>query len=124
MTLQESRQEFFDRWDAMQIENRKSYLKSFESLDDNKVVCTEWWLKSEDYDTKTWSHDKGETGGYVHDFKSIRRSIITIGTEKQEALLMLDLNVQIKDSWNTELTEEYNQLYIDNNNQALLINLK
>tara|TARA_R110000787_G_scaffold192616_1_gene304155 strand:+ start:190 stop:564 length:375 start_codon:yes stop_codon:yes gene_type:complete len=124
MTLQESREAFFVRWDARQLENRKSYLKSFESLDDNKVVCTEWWLKSEDYDTKTWSNDGGETGGYINDFKSTRRSLITVGTEKQEALLMLDLNVQIKDSWNTELTEEYNQLYIDNNNQALLINLK
>ena len=123
MTLQESRQAFFDRWESKQKENRKGYVASYEKLDDTEVICTEWLLKGEDYPTNVWSHSQGQTGGYVKDFKTIERSIATIGTRKQEAFLMLDLEVQIKDSWEQPLTKEYENIYLQNNKEALLINL-
>lgn len=124
MSLQQRRQKFFDEWAAMKKIRRVESLARIEVLDDKEITCTEWWLKGEDLPTNVWSHNKGQTGGYIQDFKTVGRSIITVGTKKQEALLMLDLEVQVKDNWETPLSSEYKQLYLQNNKQALLINLK
>ena len=111
MSLQQRRQKFFDEWAAMKKIRRVESLARIEVLDDKEVICTEWWLKGEDLPTNVWSYDKG---GYIQDFKTVGRSIITVGTEKQTAILMLDLDVQIKDSWETPLSSEYKQLYLQN----------
>ena len=121
MSLQQRRQKFFDEWAAYKKKSRKEALIRYETLDDKEITCTEWWLKGEDLPTNVWSYDKG---GYIQDFKTVGRSIITVGTKKQEALLMLDLEVQVKDNWETPLSDDYKQLYLQNNKQALLINLK
>jgi hypothetical protein len=79
-----------------------------EKLDDTKVIATKWYAKPELTKAKTWSHYGGHTGGWINDYESLSRIFITVGTEKQEALLM----------------RSYKQLYLQNNKQAVLINLK
>ena len=90
-------------------------------LDDTKVYSTEWWLKGDLCSANVWSNDNGQTGGYIQDFKTLSRSIVTVGTEKQQYFMFSGL--QIRDSWRSPLSSNYKQLYLQNNKQGILINL-
>ena len=52
-------------------------------LNNTKVTAEDWWLKPMLTSSPVWSHNKGRSGGYVCDYKSVGRDVRVIGTELQ-----------------------------------------
>tara|TARA_R110000744_G_scaffold42306_1_gene95674 strand:- start:100 stop:483 length:384 start_codon:yes stop_codon:yes gene_type:complete len=97
-------------------------------LNNTVIIAEDWWLKPMLTSSPVWSHNKGRTGGYISDYKSIGRDVRVVGTELQLYNLfckMSDQNGwQIKDEWKTEVKDNYLSLYIKNNLKPIIINLK
>ena len=96
-------------------------------LNNTVIIAEDWWLKPMLTKEHIWSHHKGRTGGYICDYKSIGRDVRVIGTELQLYNLFCKMSDekgwQIKDEWQTEVKEQYLDLYIKNNRKPLIINL-
>jgi len=90
---------------------------------ENQLVAEDWWLKPSLLPSKVWSYEKGVNGGYIADYESIGRDIRLIGTKQQLLEYFRASGVEIKDSWKTELTEDYKKLYERNNNKIVVIRL-
>ena len=92
-------------------------------MNKNKLIAQDWWLKPSLVPTSVWCHEKGKNGGYYSDFKRIGRDIRLIGTKKQMNDWFRESDVEIKDIWDTELTERHKELYKQNGNELLVLNL-
>ena len=95
--------------------------------DNNKVIAEDWWLKPMMRSSSVWSHQKGHSGGYISDFKTVGQDVRIIGTKKQIYDLFCKMlneeGWQIKDSWKADMKEEYVSLYKENNKKAVIISL-
>ena len=96
-------------------------------MSNNKIIAEDWWLKPMMRSSSVWCSQKGRTGGYISDFKTVGQDVRIVGTKKQIYDLfckMLDeKGWQIKDSWEADMKEEYVNLYKENNKEAVIISL-
>jgi len=97
-------------------------------LNNTVILAQDWWLKPMLKASAVWSHNKGRSGGYISDYKSVGRDVRVIGTELQLYNLFCKMSDekgwQIKDEWSAEVKKEYLNLYIKNNLKPLIINIK
>ena len=94
-------------------------------LNNTKIIAEDWWLKPMLVESSVFCYDKGSN---VADYKSIGRDVRVVGTELQLYNLFCKMSDekgwQIKDEWQTEVKEQYLDLYIKNNRKPIIINLK
>tara|TARA_R100000664_G_C2703460_1_gene102944 strand:- start:163 stop:450 length:288 start_codon:yes stop_codon:yes gene_type:complete len=90
---------------------------------DDILIAEDWWLKPSLLPTRVWSYDKGTNGGYIADYKSIGLDIRLVGTKNQINKWRKETGVEVKDIWDTELTEEHKKLYKRNCNKLVVIRL-
>ena len=97
-------------------------------LDDIKVIAEDWWLKPMMQPSSVWCQEVGSKGQYIGDYKNVGRDVRIVGTELQIYNLfckMLDEEgCQIKDSWDADVKDKHLDLYKENNNNPIIINLK
>ena len=43
-------------------------------MNKNKLIAQHWWLKPSMVPTSVWCFEKGTTGGYFSDYKSMREA--------------------------------------------------
>ena len=92
-------------------------------MNDNKVICEDWWLKPSLLPTSVWSYDKGKNGGYIADYQKVSQDIRLVGTKKQINEWYEKTGVEIKDIWHTDLTDEHLKLYERNCKKLVVIRL-
>ena len=96
-------------------------------LNNTKILAQDWWLKPMLVESAVWSHNKGRSGGYISDYKSVGCDVRVIGTELQLYNLFCKMSDekgwQIKDEWEAEVKKEYLDLYMKNNLKPLIINI-
>ena len=96
-------------------------------LNNTKVIAEDWWLKPMPTKEHIWSYQKGRSGGYICEYKSVGRDVRVVGTELQLYNLFCKMSEQkgwqIKDDWSAEVKDNYLSLYIKNNLKPLIINL-
>ena len=94
-------------------------------LNNTVIIAEDWWLKPMLVESSVFCYDKRSN---ISDYKSIGRDVRVVGTELQLYNLfckMSDENGwQIKDEWQTEVKNKYLDLYMKNNLQPIIINLK
>jgi len=92
-------------------------------MNNNKLIAQDWWLKPSMVPTSVWCFEKDINGGYFSDYKNIGRDLRLIGTKKQINDWFKESDVEVKDIWDTELTEHYKELYKENGKKLLILNL-
>ena len=94
-------------------------------LNNTVVIAEDWWLKPMLTESSVFCYDKGSN---ISDYKSVGRDVRVVGTELQLYNLFCKMSDekgwQIKDEWQTEVKEQYLDLYIKNNRKPIIINLK
>ena len=94
-------------------------------LNNTKILAEDWWLKPMLVESSVFCYDKGSN---ISDYKSVGRDVRVIGTELQLYNLFCKMSDekgwQVKDEWQTEVKEQYLDLYIKNNRKPIIINLK
>ena len=93
-------------------------------LNNTKVIAEDWWLKPMLVESSVFCYAKSSN---ISDYKSIGRDVRVVGTELQLYNLFCKMSDekgwQVKDEWQTEVKEQYLDLYIKNNRKPLIINL-
>tara|TARA_R110000824_G_C15053026_1_gene661666 strand:- start:467 stop:727 length:261 start_codon:yes stop_codon:yes gene_type:complete len=84
------------------------------------IVAERHWLKSSLVASSIYCDEMNK---YYSDFKNVCQDIILIGTKEQTYDFFVKTGHQIKDTWKTEMKEEYLKMYKNNNNQLIIINL-
>ena len=97
------------------------------TMDNNKVIAEDWWLKPMMRSSSVWCSEKGITGGYISDFKTVGQDVRIIGTKLQLynlfGKMLNEKGWQIKDSWKADMKQEYLDLYKENKNKPIIIKL-
>lgn len=92
-----------------------------------KVIAQDWLLKPQLEQAKIWSYDKGDTGGYISDFKSVSSKYRVIGTREQIMELfdymLTNYAWQLRGTYSADITDEYLELYKKNKNKPILLKL-
>ena len=93
-------------------------------VDNTKIIAEDWWLKPMMIESSVFCFDKGSN---IADYKSVGRDVRVVGTELQLYNLFCKMSDekgwQIKDEWKAEVKKRYLDLYINNNNKPIIINL-
>jgi hypothetical protein len=112
--------------EEMQYNYNKPHISFFtkKPLDNTKIFTEDWWLKPMMQSSSVFCYDKGSN---IADFKKVGRDVRVIGTELQLYNLFCKMSDekgwQVKDSWDAKMKPEYLDLYKNNNNNPLIINL-
>ena len=93
-------------------------------LNNTKILAEDWWLKPMLVESSVFCYDKGSN---ISDFKKVGRDVRVIGTELQLYNLFCKMSDekgwQVKDEWETEVKDQYLDLYMKNSLQPIIINL-
>ncbi len=89
----------------------------------SKLIVQDLWLKPTLKPHSVWSYDKNVHGGYVADFKNISEDIRVVGTREQIDEWFKESQLELKDLWNVELTENHKKLYKRNCEKIVFIHL-
>ena len=112
--------------EEMEYDYNKPHISFFtkKPLDNTKILAEDWWLKPMLISSSVFCYDKGSN---IADFKKVGRDVRVIGTELQNYNLFCKMSDekgwQVKDSWDTKMKPQYLELYKNNNNNPLIINL-
>ena len=101
---------------------RESWL---DACDDNTIISTQWVLKNS-YTIKTKYTNMVHHSRFISylDEQLEDTLFITVGTEKEEAILMRSLDVEVRDSYKKDVDPLHLAIYKEKNNGALIINTK
>ena len=92
--------------------------------DNTKILAEDWWLKPMLVESSVFCYDKGSN---ISDFKKVGRDVRVVGTELQLYNLFCKMSDekgwQVKDEWQTEVKDQYLDLYMKNSLQPIIINL-
>ena len=93
-------------------------------LNNTKILAEDWWLKPMLTESSVFCYEKGSN---IADYKSIGRDVRVVGTKLQLYNLFCKMSDekgwQIKDEWKAEVKKRYLDLYKNNNNKPIIINL-
>jgi len=96
-----------------------------DACDDNTIISTQWVLKnSYKVTTKDSLHIHNTRFISYTDDKLEDKVFTTVGTEKEEAILMRSLKIEVRSSYNIDVDPLHLALYNKKNNGALIINTK
>jgi hypothetical protein len=116
----------YQEWKADNYDYNKPLISFFtkKPLDNTKIIAEDWWLKPMLIESSVFCYDKGSN---IADYKSVGRDVRVVGTKLQLYNLfckMLDeKGWQIKDEWKAKVKKHYLDLYKNNNNKPIIINL-
>jgi hypothetical protein len=97
-------------------------------LDNTKIIAEDWWLKPMLTPSMVWCQEAGSEGDYISDYKSVGRSVRIVGTELQIynlfCKMLKEKGWQVKDDYEAKMKPKYLELYKENNNKPIIINLR
>jgi hypothetical protein len=116
----------YQDWKEDSYNYNKPHISFFtkKPLNNTKILAEDWWLKPMLVESSVFCYDKGSN---ISDFKKVGRDVRVVGTELQLYNLFCKMSDekgwQVKDEWQTEVKDQYLDLYMKNSLRPIIINL-